>query len=181
MQRLYKNGGGFYDWNGLRYFLYEYETEKVHQFGNRKIDWSYFTRSEKDKVSIEHICPQTPNNEYWKKAFKGFSKEEKEALTGSLGNLLPLSSSINSSLQNDSFPDKKAAKLNTQGEKVRRGYSDGSHSEIEVAGYSEWNADNILDRGLKMLAFMERRWNIKFAGEDSKKDLLFLGFLSRDA
>ncbi len=181
LQRLYKNGGGFYDWNGLRYFLYEYETEKVHQFGNRKIDWSYFTRSEKDKVSIEHICPQTPNNEYWKKAFKGFSKEEKEALTGSLGNLLPLSSSINSSLQNDSFPDKKAAKLNTQGEKVRRGYSDGSHSEIEVAGYSEWNADNILDRGLKMLAFMERRWNIKFAGEDSKKDLLFLGFLSRDA
>ena len=125
--------------------------------------------------------PQTPTNEYWNNAFKGFSKEEKAALTGSLGNLLPLSSSINSSLQNDSFPDKKAAKLNAQGEKVRRGYSDGSHSEIEVAGYSDWDADNIFDRGLKLLAFMERRWNIKFVDENCKKDLLFLSFMRGDA
>ncbi|PKM79382.1 MAG: DUF4268 domain-containing protein, partial [Firmicutes bacterium HGW-Firmicutes-13] len=178
IQRLYKNGGGFYDWNGLRYLLYEYETEKVHQFGNQKIDWSYFVKSEKDRVSIEHIYPQAPNNAYWDAAFKNYSKEEKKALAGSLGNLLPLSSSINSSLQNDSFPEKKIAKLNAQSEKVRRGYSDGSHSEIEVAGYNDWNADAILDRGLKLLAFMERRWNIKFADEDSKKDFLFLPFLS---
>lgn len=180
IQRLYKNGGGFYDWNGLRYFLYEYETEKVHQFGNQKIDWSYFVKSEKDRVSIEHIYPQTPNNAYWNTAFENYSKEEKEALTGSLGNLLPLSSSINSSLQNDSFPDKKTAKLNAQGEKVRRGYSDGSHSEIEAAGYADWNADTILERGLKLLAFMERRWNIKFADVESKKATLFLGFLQNE-
>lgn len=177
IQRLYKNGGGFYDWNGLRYFLYEYETELVQQFGNQKIDWIYFVKSEKDKVSIEHIYPQTPNNSYWETAFQSFSKIEKGALSGSLGNLLPLSSSINSSLQNDSFPDKKTAKLNSQGEKVRRGYSDGSHSEIEVAGYQDWNADTILARGLTLLAFMEKRWNIKFADEASKKDLLFLSFL----
>jgi hypothetical protein len=175
IQRLYKNGGGFYDWNGLRYFLYEYEYEKVRQHGNPKIDWNLFVKSEKDKVSIEHIYPQTPDNEYWDKAFKKLSKEQKHILAGSLGNLLPLSSSVNSSLQNDSFPKKKTAKKQAQG--GRRGYSDGSHSEIEVAQYKSWNAYTILDRGLKLLNFMERRWRIKFPDEKSKKDLLFLGFM----
>ncbi|KAA6303976.1 hypothetical protein EZS27_044381, partial [termite gut metagenome] len=42
-------------WNGLRYFLYEYEMEKVRQRGSQKIDWKLFVKSEKDKVSIEHI------------------------------------------------------------------------------------------------------------------------------
>jgi hypothetical protein len=35
----------------------------------------------------------------------------------------------------------------------------------------------ILDRGLKLLTFMERRWDIKFENEDAKKDLLFLNFI----
>jgi hypothetical protein len=81
---------------------------------------------------------------------------------------------INSSLQNDSFPDKKTAKLNAQGQKVRRGYSDGSHSEIEVSAYGEWNADTILERGLRLLSFMERCWDIKFPDEESKVDLGFM-------
>jgi uncharacterized protein with ParB-like and HNH nuclease domain len=170
LQRLYKNGGGYYEWSGLRYFLYEYEESIVHELGNPKIDWTYFVKSEKDKVSIEHIYPQTPSNEYWQKAFDNYSIDDQKYLAGSLGNLLPLSSSINSSLQNDSFPDKKAAKVNERGEKLRRGYSDGSHSEIEVAGYPEWDSNTILDRGLKLLTFMEKRWNIKFKDEESKKD-----------
>jgi hypothetical protein len=35
-------------------------------------------------------------------------------------------------LQNDCFDDKKEAKYNDRNEKIRQGYSDGSHSEIEV-------------------------------------------------
>jgi hypothetical protein len=58
-----------------------------------------------------------------------------------------------------------------------KGYTDGSHSEIEVAAYEDWNASTILERGLKLLEFMERRWNIKFADDQSKKDMLFLGFI----
>lgn len=177
IQRLYTNGHGFYEWNGLRYFLYEYEVEKVHQFGNPKIDWQYFVKSEKDKISVEHIYPQTATNSYWVERFNDYTEEEKTILTGSLGNLLPLSSMINSSLQNDSFPDKKTAKLNAQGQKARRGYSDGSHSEIEVSAYAEWTANAILERGLNLLSFMERRWDMKFPDEESKVDLLFLGFL----
>lgn len=173
IDRHYTNGNGFYGWNGLHYFLYEYETEKVMQTGNKKIDWALFVKSEKDKVSIEHIYPQTPNNDYWKSAFSNYTDEQKKYLTGSLGNLLPLSSSKNSSMQNDSFPKKKSPS-----DKFHKGYRDGSHSEIEVAAYTDWNADTILERGLKLLEFMERRWNIKFANDESKKDMLFLDFMS---
>ena len=172
ISRHYKNGEGFYSWNGLHYFLYEYENGKVLQNGNPKIDWNLFVKSEKDKVSIEHIYPQTPTNDYWVNAFQSETDEQKKLLTGSLGNLLPLSSSKNSSMQNDSFPDKK----NPQG-KSHKGYADGSHSEIEVAAYSQWGASEILNRGIKLLDFMERRWNIKFEDESSKKEILFLDFM----
>lgn len=170
--RHFKNGGGFYWWNGLHYFLYEYEQEKVRQNGNPKIDWALFVKSEKDKVSIEHIYPQTPEHQYWKKAFRKNNDKQKMYLTGSLGNLLPLSSSKNSSMHNDSFPNKKAPVG-----KSHRGYSDGSHSEIEVAGYSDWNANAILDRGLKLLEFMERRWDVKFKSLEDMKSVLFLEFM----
>jgi len=166
------NNGGYYSWNGLHYFLYEYEHEKVIQNGNQKIDWALFVKSEKDKVSIEHIYPQTPDNQYWKKAFANNSEKQKKYLTGSLGNLLPLSNSKNASLQNNSFHDKKAPIG-----KSHKGYTDGSHCEIEVAMYSDWNAAAILERGIRLLDFMERRWNIKFASDDDKKSLLFLDFM----
>lgn len=171
--RHYKNGGGFYWWNGLHYFLYEYEQEKVIQNGNPKIDWELFVRSEKDKVSIEHIYPQTPDNDYWIKLFTRYDDEHKKYLTESLGNLLPLSSSKNSSMQNDSFQDKKSP-LN----RTHKGYTDGSHSEIEVASYAHWDADAILHRGLKLLEFMERRWDFEFASDEQKKEILFLDFMT---
>lgn len=172
IQRHYNNGGGYYWWHGLTYFLYEYEQELVRHNGNPKIDWALFIRSEKDKVSIEHIYPQTADDPYWKKAFRKYSDEQKKLFTGSLGNLLPLSSSKNSSLQNDSFPHKKSPVG-----KSHNGYKDGSHSEIEVASFDEWNADSILQRGLKLLDFMERRWNIRFSSEKDKQEMLFLDFL----
>ncbi len=177
IEKKFKSGGGFYYWNGLRYFLYEYEMDKVRQRGSQKIDWKLFIKSEKDKVSIEHIYPQTPEEKCWKINFKGLKKTEQAYLQGTLGNLLPLSQSINSSLQNDCFSDKKNPKFNDRNEKIRQGYSDGSHSEIEVASYPDWNAETILDRGYKLLEFMQRRWDLKFEDDYNKAVLLFLDFL----
>lgn len=176
IEKKFKSGGGYYSWNGLRYFLFEYELEKVNQRGNPKIDWVPFIKGEKDKVSIEHIFPQTPTDKCWKEAFKGCKPTEKNYLQGSLGNLLPLSMSINSSLQNDCFSSKKEAKFNDQSKKVRQGYNDGSHSEIEVSAYDDWTPEAIKDRGIKLLSFMERRWNLKFESEEAMLDLLFLNF-----
>lgn len=177
LEKKFKSGGGFYHWNGLRYFLYEYEWEKVRERGSQKIDWKLFTKGEKDKVSIEHIYPQTPDNECWKDSFKGFKESQQVVFQGTLGNLLPLSLSINSSLQNDCFLDKRQPKYNAQKEKIRQGYSNGSHSEIEVSTNEAWNPETILQRGLHLLAFMEKRWNIKFEDDYIRAKLLFLEFM----
>jgi len=177
IDKKFKRDGGFYYWSDLKYFLYEYEMEKVRQRGSQKIDWKLFVKGEKDKVSIEHIYPQTPDHKEWKKSFKDQKKANLKYLQGSLGNLLPLSQSINSSLQNDCFEDKKRPKFNERKEKIRQGYSDGSHSEIEVSSYNEWNPNTILERGLKLLEFMEKRWDLKFENEQVKAELLFLDFI----
>lgn len=181
IDKKFKNGGGFYYWNGLRYFLYEYEMEKVRERGSQKIDWKLFVKGEADKVSIEHIYPQTPNNQCWKKSFNGYKETDHHFFQGTLGNLVPLSLSINSSLQNDCFIDKKNPKYNERKEKIRQGYSDGSHSEIEVSAFNDWNPDSILERGIKLLDFMEKRWNLKFDGEAAKMELLFLAFMRSQA
>lgn len=177
IERKFKSGGGFYNWNGLRYFLYEYEMEKVRLRGSQKIDWKLFVKGEKDKVSIEHIYPQTPDKKCWKNTFKDYKKSERLYLQGTLGNLLSLSQSINSSLQNDCFADKKQPKYNERKEKIRQGYSDGSHSEIEVSNFTKWHPEAILKRGIDLLKFMENRWNLKFKDDCSMVNLLFLDFM----
>lgn len=103
--------------------------------------------------------------------FRAYTAEETKLLSASLGNLLPLSQSINSSLQNDSFPDKKSPPSNG-----RRGYSNGSHSEIEVAAEQDWMAENILERGQTLLDFMEKRWRLEFLG-NAKMELLHIPFV----
>jgi len=80
--------------------------------------------------------------------------------------------SINTQLQNYSFDDKKHAKV-TNGKKIRNGYSDGSHSEIEVAKNSSWGPDQIRARGIEFLKFMEGRWEIHFKSDEDRERLLF--------
>jgi uncharacterized protein with ParB-like and HNH nuclease domain len=181
IDRKFSAGGtGFYGWNGLRYFLFEYEEELMKMRNQPKIAWKNFVRSEKDKLSIEHIYPQTDSSECWQNAFPAYNAEQKAFLQGSLGNLLPLSSSINSSLQNDCFEDKKNTKMDDKGNVIRNGYSNGSYSEQEVAAYIYWTPVQIKERGLKLLKFLERRWGISFANEEEMLDLLHLKFLSPD-
>ncbi len=164
IEKHFDNKGGFYYWNSIKYFLYEYEYQLAKKNNLDKVSWEMFTKTEKDKVSIEHILPQTPSKFYWRNQFRQFSSEEIELLSCALGNLLPLSQSINSALQNDSFEDKKTSKNGG-----RRGYQNGSHSEIEVAQESDWTADRIYQRSKKLLEFMENRWKISFTTEQMNK------------
>lgn len=173
--KKFKSGGtGFYGWNGLRYFLFEYEEELMKQRNQPKISWKYFVKSTRDKVSIEHIYPQSANANCWVSGFKDLSDERKKYYNGSLGNLLPLSSSINSSLQNDCFEDKKKVKQDEKGKIIRSGYENGSYSEQEVSSEMKWGPDEIQKRGLKLLSFMESRWQINLGSDEDKKDLLHL-------
>lgn len=168
------DGRGYYGWHGLRYFLYEYELSLLAGSRQQKVQWDDLLKSPKDRISIEHIYPQTPKHDEWLENFKMIPIEDQVYYQGSLGNLLLLSTSINSSLQNDCFEQKKNPKLNINGEKIRNGYSDGSHSEIEVSTYREWTPISIKERGMKLLTFLEKRWNIEFENDMSKEKLLFI-------
>ena len=88
--RRFDSGLGFYGWRDLRYFLYEYESHLSTKNNIQKIDWQMFSKVEKDKITIEHILPQTPTKWYWRNQFRHFNEEEIKILSASLGNLLPL-------------------------------------------------------------------------------------------
>ena len=165
LNRLYAQGDGYYRWGSLRYFLYEYEEalKEEKQGFERKVKWS-----DEDVKSIEHIYPQTPaDGSNWALVFNGFTEKQIDFLKGSLGNMLLLSVPKNASLQNDDYV-----------KKVER-YKQGSYSETELADQykSEWNASSILTRGIKLLDFMSKRWEIQFVDENSKKSFLGLSFM----
>ena len=161
---------GFYSWNGLRYFLYEYELH-LQDDADAKVTWDDFNKRHKEET-IEHIYPQTATSDYWKKQFGSYKSKERKVLLNSLGNLLLLSRSKNSKLQNYDFEDKKCMK-DKNGKEI--GYFNGSYSEIEVSKCPEWTAKEIKERGVRMLEFMENRWNISFSDwEIDKVDLLGL-------
>lgn len=167
MNRRFISADGFYSWRDLRYFLYEYEFTLAEKHKIEKLDWAVLTKVVKDRLTVEHILPQTPTKLYWRNQFRQFTAEEIKTLSASLGNLLPLSQSINSGLQNDSFDDKKT-----------RGYSNGCHSEIEVSKEPNWDAQHIYERGMKLLRFMEQRWGFMFENEDQMEELLHISFVN---
>ena len=165
-----EDGEGFYRWNGLQYFLYEYELSlsAKSKVGVDKIEWNNFLTNKSD--SIEHIYPRTATKECWTKWFNVYTEEQRILLRGSLGNLLALAQKKNSALRNDCFEDKKI-QVNQN-----VGYFNGSYSENEVAQIENWTATEILKRGLTLLVFMEQRWNVSIP---NKKILLFVNFLPK--
>ena len=169
MNRRFISADGFYSWRDLRYFLYEYEYELASRYKIEKLTWADLTKVVKDRITVEHILPQTPTKLYWRNRFRQFTPDEKRTLAASLGNLLPLSQSINSSLQNDSFAVKKT-----------RGYENGSHSEIEVSKLEDWDAEQIYERGMRLLEFMEKRWDFKFESPAQKEELLHISFVHEE-
>lgn len=71
--RRFDSGEGFYGWRELRYFLYEYEYALATQNNLQKVDWNLFAKVEKDKVTVEHILPQTATKWYWRNQFRQYS------------------------------------------------------------------------------------------------------------
>lgn len=169
-----KFGKNYYTWKFVRYFFFEYEVY-LHSQSKRKkekIDWNDFVQEnyEHDFSSIEHIYPQKAHHPYWTSRFSKFTQAQKNALRNSLGNLLALSKAKNSSLSNKPFNEKRDAELT--------GYRFGSYSENEITLYDEWTEKEILERGIKMLVFMEKRWKIEIGNEEQKIKALGLDFLT---
>ena len=162
-----KTKHGFYGWSETEYFLYKYENW-LQGSEDSKVAWTSV------KGSIEHIMPRNYHGKQcWTALFNGYSRKERDRFVENIGNLLLLSGRKNSSQGNKCFSDKKKR---YRGED-EVGYYNGSHSEIEVAQSSEWGPEQILNRSLKMLGFMEQRWNINLGKDKEKAELIGLGFM----
>jgi len=170
--KKFGDGSGYYGWSGLRYVLYEYEQSLLAGSRQVKVEWADLLKSGSDRISIEHVYPQTPTGD-WDVAFADIAEDVRPRYNGSIGNLLLLSMSINASLQNDAFAIKKTPKFDAAGNKIRNGYADGSHSEIEVASNPLWGPKEVRQRGIRILKFMESRWAFTLRDDDRNK-LLFL-------
>ncbi|RYG95936.1 MAG: DUF1524 domain-containing protein, partial [Alphaproteobacteria bacterium] len=149
---------GFYGWNFAKVVIYEWEQWLRGDKGRPdKKPWERFSWDD----SIEHIYPQQPDDEEWKDsiAFDGrTSIAMKKAVVNSLGNLLLLSGSRNSSLSNSAFyggkhPDRA---------KVLR-FQAGSYSEWQVAHVCprSWSVPTIAARGIAMMKFAENHWKFR--------------------
>jgi uncharacterized protein with ParB-like and HNH nuclease domain len=170
MMAAYDNEDGFYRWNSIRYLLYEYEIHLSEDKHAPRVDWATFNQFNRDMVSIEHIYPQTHDNDTDWPEFSHLDETTKKHYLNSLGNLLLLKTPINSGLQNSPFPVKKSGIGRT------RGYKDGSMSEMKVAQYDTWGPEQIEERGLEMLKFIEERWLITFKDFRQKYEILGLEY-----
>lgn len=175
----YDKNEGYYSWNGLRYFLYEYELYLQDQAnGNQKVSWVNFEKHKKEDT-IEHIYPQTPKDDCWDFEYSSYTDKGTKKILHSLGNLVLIAKTKNSELQNKCF-DFKKKNTDTNGNEV--GFFNGSFSEIQVSGYDKWMPKDILDRGFDLLNFLEYRWDINFEDWENvtKEDLLHIEFINNE-
>lgn len=74
----------WYHWDGLKYFLYEYERHKAEEARKPVLmPWEFLRRSKKED-SIEHILPQNPEDAYWTSRFDSAARKR---WTHDIGNL----------------------------------------------------------------------------------------------
>lgn len=202
IEYLVEEKKGFYKWSGLKYIFFEYDEflrtkNKVSAVSSQLI-WQDF----KNRDSIEHIYPQSAfqsletfcngddsperKSAYdelqlnWHE-FSIFTESERKRLCNSLGNLLAITHSDNSSMQNDPFKHK--VDQSEKGAQYRnRGYRYDSLSAQIVANESTWDPDHVKNRGLKMLDFILLKLDEdqnKLSIED-KVALLGLNFLNKN-
>ncbi len=148
---------GYMNWKYLRYFLFEYEVSIAQEYDTKPI-WN-------DYNVIQPICPHLPGKACWRVQFANFDEKQRRQLAGSLGNFLLTTKQLRT--QDDlCFEDLRPSLLQ------------GTANQREVANYATWDEYAIIHRGMKMLDFMEKRWNILLPNQDLRKKVLFVDFVT---
>ena len=146
----------FYDWDGIRYFLYEYEEYLLLQRHQRLlVNWEQFYRRRKEDT-IEHVLPKGENTlsvAYWKSRF---NHDQWRVNCHRLGNLTL--TSWNGSYQNKGFDDKRGNPSTPLDAHVYR--NSAWLMERELAGSDEWTESSIDDRQKKLASFALDRWRL---------------------
>ena len=157
----YKRGNiGFYRWSGIKYFLLKYEEYLKNKNNGRinLISWKDY-----DKLSVEHIYPQSPGND-WEvltnkisgKIIKKIDFELKQKIVvNSLGNLTLLSFSENASASNGSWQEKCGI------------YENKSYDLTAIVKNENWNIETIETRGKKMLTVLAEMINAANGGRSN--------------
>lgn len=154
----------YYNWNGISYFLYEYnDSLSIHNAA--KIEWYKL-----NSTSIEHVLPQTPEREYWRISFRDYiGTDNEKRIINSLGNLLLLSSGAeNSSLKNYSYPVKRLMDVDSK----KFAYCDGSRSARKIAENEHWTAKQIYERSNELLNFLYNNWLSNYIDVNEWNELL---------
>ena len=153
-----------YDWRGLRYFLYEYETHLASREGaSPEVTWNELRKSDL-RDTIEHILPQSIDGQpYWGKRFRGRKHQQ---YVHNLGNLTL--TKHNSHYLNKPFPDKKGkvdAELHCYAKAPL-------YVERELTQWQDWNAYAIDERRASLLEWTRVRWAVDLSGiEEGEREL----------
>jgi hypothetical protein len=150
----------WYDWSGIKYFLYEYESQLVKDQNkdNPKINWRDL---EKLKHSIEHVLPQSPTCDYW---VSRWSESALATYTNDIGNLCLTRD--NSSYGNKPFPEKvgRVGARDANGKFVAC-YANGNFvMERNLAGYQDWTEETLLKRREEIVDWAMKRWALSTSG-----------------
>ena len=167
---------GFYEASFLRYFLCEYEVSLMKMSRNQKEKLNRDILCTGNRDSIEHIYPRNARHKYWTELFASYDSKQRRILRNTLGNLVAISEKKNGNLGNRPFPEKCGNKQNNVG------YRYGTYAEMEISNnYTDWGAEEILDRGIKLTYFLQKRWNLKIGTKKEIMEFLGLDFLNEKA
>jgi uncharacterized protein with ParB-like and HNH nuclease domain len=140
----------YYEWKGLKYFLFEYEVSKCWETlkSEPQLTWGYLKKTDR-KDSIEHILPQSLERNgkkvpYWKERFNKNAHEEN---LNKLGNLTLTTASENSKLSNKGFDEKRQI-LKDSDWKINQ----------ELGKNYVWDEKKIEKRGKELFEFALKRW-----------------------
>ncbi|WP_196801300.1 DUF262 domain-containing protein [Bordetella sp. FB-8] len=160
-ERLQNNG--FYSWLFGKLIINGWEENLRGESGRPvKKSWEKFSWDD----SVEHVYPQTPIDGWENSiAIDGrTSPRVKNAMLGSIGNLLLLSCPLNARAKNYLYT------RNDDPRKDKREiYKSGSYSEWQISVICpSWNAATIAARGIAMMRYAQRRWQFELVKEDEK-------------
>lgn len=150
-QKDFDEPENWYDWSAIRYFLYEYEQERVNQNGlPLRVSWEDLEKASKENT-IEHILPQNPRPTYWKDRF---TDEARERWKHDIGNLTL--TYFNGELSDLSFPEKRDG---------RPGHSNCYRKSLiaieqEIADFPEWTVETIQIRRERIRQWAIKRWQV---------------------
>ena len=162
----YERGSkGFYRWNTIKYFLFEFEDYLKVKY--RETD-DKVTLNDFEDTTIEHIIPQkyVDNWDVFINRYSRGLNPDKTAMSikvliNTLGNLTILKNGKNISLGNKGWKDKKDR------------FITGSYNEIDISKNVNWEHTEISKRGFEMLEFLQTKVTGLNFTDDEKYSILF--------